>query len=125
MTDSFWTQPHNPRRGGGRPAGGGRGDFRRSGPPRQNATVAAPQSPAQDISLEPLITYVAQALVNHPDDVAVTISVDSGVTVYQLQVNPTDTGKVIGRQGRVANALRTVLKAASATGTQRAMLEIV
>jgi predicted RNA-binding protein YlqC (UPF0109 family) len=72
-----------------------------------------------------LIEYVAQSLVTRPDQVQVTEVEDNGVLVYQLQVAPEDVGKVIGRQGRIANALRALLKVSSVRSGQRAILEIV
>jgi predicted RNA-binding protein YlqC (UPF0109 family) len=72
-----------------------------------------------------LIEYVAQSLVTQPDQVQVTELDDNGVLVYQLQVAPEDMGKVIGRQGRIANALRSLLKVASVRQGRRAVLEIL
>jgi uncharacterized protein len=72
-----------------------------------------------------LIEYVAQSLVTQPDQVHVTEVEDDGMLIYQLQVAPDDMGKVIGRQGRIANALRSLLKVASVRQGRRAVLEIV
>lgn len=72
-----------------------------------------------------LIMYVAQQLVTHPDQVRVTEIDERTYTVYQLQVAPEDVGKVIGRGGRIANALRVLLKTASARQNRRCILEIV
>jgi uncharacterized protein len=72
-----------------------------------------------------LIEYVAQSLVTQPDQVRVTEADDGGVLIYQLQVAPEDVGKVIGRQGRIANALRSLLKVASVRLGRRAVLEIL
>jgi predicted RNA-binding protein YlqC (UPF0109 family) len=72
-----------------------------------------------------LITYVAQSLVTQPDQVQVTEVEDNGVLIYQLQVAPEDMGKVIGRQGRIANAIRSLLKVASVRQGRRAVLEIL
>jgi predicted RNA-binding protein YlqC (UPF0109 family) len=72
-----------------------------------------------------LVEYIAQALVTQPDQVRVTEVDDNGVLVFQLQVAPEDMGKVIGRQGRVANAIRSLLKVASVRQGQRAVLEIL
>jgi predicted RNA-binding protein YlqC (UPF0109 family) len=71
-----------------------------------------------------LIEYVAQSLVDHPDEMSVTEIDEEGVTVYQLHVSPRDIGKVIGRRGRVARALRTLLKVSSIQNQKRAVLEI-
>ncbi|HVA91664.1 MAG TPA: KH domain-containing protein [Chloroflexota bacterium] len=72
-----------------------------------------------------LVEYVAQSLVSQPDLVRVTEVEDNGVLVIQLQVAPEDMGKVIGRQGRIANALRSLLKVASMRQSRRCVLEIV
>jgi len=72
-----------------------------------------------------LVEYVAQALVSKPDQVQVTEVEDNGVLVLQLQVAPEDMGKVIGRQGRIANALRSLLKVASMRQGRRCVLEIL
>jgi predicted RNA-binding protein YlqC (UPF0109 family) len=72
-----------------------------------------------------LIEYVAQSLVTQPDQVQVTEVDDNGMMVFQLQVAPEDMGKVIGRQGRIANALRSLLKVASVRQGRRAVLEIL
>lgn len=71
-----------------------------------------------------LIEYVARSLVDHPDEIRLTETADEGVTVYQLHVAPSDLGKIIGRRGRVARALRTLLKVASIQNHTRSVLEI-
>jgi predicted RNA-binding protein YlqC (UPF0109 family) len=72
-----------------------------------------------------LIIYVAQQLVSQPDQVRVVEIEERAYTVYQLQVAPEDVGKVIGRGGRIANAIRVLIKTASARNNRRAILEIV
>lgn len=72
-----------------------------------------------------LVEYVARSLVTQPDQVQVTEVDDNGVMIYRLQVAPEDMGKVIGRQGRIATAIRALLKVASVRQGQRAVLEIV
>ena len=72
-----------------------------------------------------LVEFVAQAMVSKPDQVRVTEVEDNGVLVLQLQVAPEDMGKVIGRQGRIANALRSLLKVASMRQGRRCVLEIL
>jgi predicted RNA-binding protein YlqC (UPF0109 family) len=71
-----------------------------------------------------LIEYVAKSLVDHPDELTVNEVEDDGVVVYQLHVASRDIGKVIGRRGRVARAMRTLLKVASIHNQRRAILEI-
>jgi uncharacterized protein len=73
---------------------------------------------------EQLLEYLARQLVDEPDEVRVeTVERDDAV-VLQLHVAPDDVGKVIGRQGRMARALRTVVRAGG-TGRRRVLLEIV
>jgi len=65
--------------------------------------------------MKELVEVIAKALVDHPDEVVVTEKVDGKGTKIELRVAPSDMGKVIGKQGRIAKAIRTVVKAA-ATG---------
>jgi uncharacterized protein len=85
------------------------------------SSSAAEKAPA----LRELILYLARALVEHPDQVAVEEVEESDATVFELKVAESDLGRVIGRQGRTAKALRTVLSAASAKAKRRAILEIL
>jgi predicted RNA-binding protein YlqC (UPF0109 family) len=71
-----------------------------------------------------LIEYVARSLVDHPEEMQITELQEEGLTVYQLHVASRDIGKVIGRRGRVARAMRTLLKVASIQNHTRAILEI-
>jgi predicted RNA-binding protein YlqC (UPF0109 family) len=75
--------------------------------------------------LRDLILFLARALVEHPDQVAVEEIEEPDAVVYELKVAESDLGRVIGRQGRTAKALRTVLSAASAKMRRRAILEIL
>ncbi|MBS3808862.1 MAG: KH domain-containing protein [Desulfobacterales bacterium] len=75
--------------------------------------------------MKDLIAYIAKALVDNPDDVTVT-EVEGGQTaVLELKVAKEDLGKVIGKQGRTARAMRTILNAASAKVKKRTVLEII
>lgn len=71
------------------------------------------------------ITYIAKSLVDKPEAVEVTETETDQGTVLELRVDREDLGKVIGRQGRMAKVLRTVLSAASAHAGQRTLLEII
>jgi predicted RNA-binding protein YlqC (UPF0109 family) len=71
-----------------------------------------------------LIEYVARSLVDHPEELEVSELEEDGLTVYQLHVASRDIGKVIGRRGRVARALRTLLKMSAIQNRTRAILEI-
>jgi predicted RNA-binding protein YlqC (UPF0109 family) len=69
--------------------------------------------------MEELVEYIAKALVDHPEDVKVNrVEKGNDVTV-ELRVNETDMGKVIGKQGRIAKSIRTVVKAAAAKESQQ------
>ncbi len=75
--------------------------------------------------MKALVTEIAKALVDHSDAVEVEVFEDEGATVLQLRVAPDDVGKVIGKQGRTARSLRTILSAASMKYQQRFALDIV
>ncbi|HKD34895.1 MAG TPA: KH domain-containing protein [Gaiellaceae bacterium] len=72
-----------------------------------------------------IVEYLARRLVDEPDAVHVEEVERDGALVLQLHVAKDDVGKVIGRQGRIARALRTVVRASSARQDRRVMLEIV
>ena len=73
-----------------------------------------------------LVSYIARALVDEPDKVNVTLVEQDNSAVLELRVADQDTGKIIGKQGRNANAMRTLLNAMTlAKDKQRAVLEIV
>lgn len=75
--------------------------------------------------LRDLVDYVSKALVDLPDDVSVTEIEGEQTTVIELKVDKSDLGKVIGKQGRTARALRTILNAASTKLKKRSVLEII
>ncbi len=75
--------------------------------------------------MQALVEYVARALVDKPDAVAVKVTAVEGGVLYELTVAPEDIGKVIGRDGRTVNALRTVLAAAAQKDGHKSRLEIV
>jgi uncharacterized protein len=72
-----------------------------------------------------VLTYIAKALVDNPDDVTVTPVEDDGELVLELRVHPDDMGKVIGKRGRTAKAIRTMIKAAATREGGSASVEIV
>ena len=72
-----------------------------------------------------LVEQIAQALVDAPEQVQVTPVEDGDATVLELRVAPTDLGKVIGRQGRTAKSMRTILGAAGMKIRKRLTLEIL
>ena len=63
--------------------------------------------------MKDLVEVIAKSLVDHPEEVVVTQTEESNAILVELKVAPSDMGKVIGRQGRIAQAIRTVVKAAS------------
>ncbi|MBU1169813.1 MAG: KH domain-containing protein [Proteobacteria bacterium] len=75
--------------------------------------------------MKELINYIAQALVDKPDEVEVSEIEGNQTSVLELKVAKEDLGKVIGKQGRTARAMRTILSAASAKVKKRTVLEIV
>jgi hypothetical protein len=75
--------------------------------------------------MKELIEYMAKALVDDPDQVRVEEIDGTSANIYELSVAPDDMGRVIGKQGRVANAMRTLLRAAAARQGRRVTLEIV
>lgn len=75
--------------------------------------------------MKELIEYIAKSLVDNPGAVKVTEIQGESTTVIELSVANEDRGKVIGKDGRTARAMRTILSAASAKAKKRAVLEIV
>jgi predicted RNA-binding protein YlqC (UPF0109 family) len=75
--------------------------------------------------MKDLIKHIAQALVDKPDEVAVTEVEGNQTSVLELKVAKEDLGKIIGKQGRTARAIRTILSAASAKLKKRTVLEII
>jgi len=75
--------------------------------------------------LQELVTYIAKSLVDKPEDVQVTEVEKEHACVLELRVAKEDLGKVIGKQGRTARAIRTILAAASSRVKKRTILEIL
>ncbi|CAH2713277.1 hypothetical protein BACCIP111895_00412 [Neobacillus rhizosphaerae] len=74
--------------------------------------------------MKQLIETIVKPLVDFPEDVRVDVAEDNSRITYQLSVNKTDMGKVIGKQGRVAKAIRTVVYAAGSSQQKKIFLEI-
>lgn len=72
-----------------------------------------------------LLLFMARGIVDDPDAVEVDEIPEGNTTVYELAVGPDDLGKVIGKRGRTASALRAILSAAAAKAKKRVVLEIV
>ncbi len=75
--------------------------------------------------MKELVEVIAKALVDHPDEVVVTEKEDGKNIVVELHVAQEDMGKVIGKQGRIAKAIRSLVKAASSRDNKRVDVEIV
>ena len=75
--------------------------------------------------MKELIEVIAKSLVYHPSEVVVTETVSGDDLLLELKVDPSDMGKVIGRQGRIAKAIRTVVKAASSKSDRKVVVEIL
>ena len=74
--------------------------------------------------MKELVEVIAKALVDHPEEVTVTETEKDNATVVELRVSPTDMGKVIGKQGRIAKAIRVVMRAAAVRQNEKVVVEI-
>ena len=75
--------------------------------------------------MKELLTYVAQHLVEHPEAVSVSERQEDGETLLELRVAPEDMGKVIGRQGRIAKEIRTLMRSVAQRKGTKVSVEIV
>ena len=75
--------------------------------------------------MKELIEVIAKSLVDHPSEVVVTETVSGDDLLLELKVDPSDMGKVIGRQGRIAKAIRAVVKAAASREDKKVIVEIM
>lgn len=75
--------------------------------------------------MKELVEILAKALVDSPDEVVVTEREDGKGTVIELKVAPSDMGKVIGKQGRIAKSIRSVVKAAAFKENKKVIVEII
>ena len=75
--------------------------------------------------MEALVEYIVKALVSQPDQVNISRVERDDATVIEVRVSPEDMGKIIGKQGRIARAMRTVVKAASAKEAKRVIVDIL
>lgn len=74
--------------------------------------------------MKELVEIIAKALVENPNEVTVTETVKDDEVVLELKVAPSDMGKVIGKQGRIAKAIRSVVKAAASRDNKKVIVEI-
>ena len=82
-------------------------------------------SPDKAPALRELVLYLARALVEHPDAVVVEEVDEPDATVYELKVAESDLGRVIGKQGRTAKSIRTILNAVASRTNRKVVLEII
>lgn len=75
--------------------------------------------------MEKLVEYIAKNLVDHPEAVRVTKREEDDSVIIELSVDPEDTGKVIGKQGRIAKAIRAIVKAASVNDEKKVVVDIL
>ncbi|HVY69149.1 MAG TPA: KH domain-containing protein [Verrucomicrobiae bacterium] len=75
--------------------------------------------------MQAYLEYVIKGLVDRPDEVTITPVDRSGMTVYELRLNPADAGKVIGREGNTIHAIRSLLQVGAGKTGQRCTLELV
>lgn len=75
--------------------------------------------------MKELVEYIAKSIVDAPDQVIVTETTEEGVVTIKLEVAPEDKGRVIGKQGRVAQAMRTLIRVMAVRKGTRAQLEII
>ncbi len=75
--------------------------------------------------MKELIKHIIQELVDHPEQVVISEIEGKQITVFEIKVAKEDLGKIIGKQGRNAKAIRTILNAASAKANKRAIMEII
>jgi len=75
--------------------------------------------------MKELIEVITKALVDKPEDVSITEKDDNGTSVYEIRVAESDMGKVIGKQGRIAKAIRAVVKAAASKEDKKVIVDIV
>jgi hypothetical protein len=79
----------------------------------------------RDVNAKELVEYIVRSLVDTPDKVAVEVVEGAGSTVLELKVVDQDFGKVIGKHGRIAQAIRTILTAATTRSGRRVILDIL
>ncbi len=75
--------------------------------------------------MKELLEYIIKSLVDHPEDVNINVVDGSRSVIFEVKVSPEDVGKIIGREGRIAKAIRTVIKAAAIKEGKRATVEII
>lgn len=77
------------------------------------------------LPVKELLEKLVKALVEHPEDVAINPVEGESTVVFEVQLNPDDTGQVIGKKGRTINALRTIIRSSAHTGSKKVIMELV
>ena len=88
-------------------------------------TYTTDEATERESTMKELVTYIARSLVDKPEEVTVAEVEGNQTTVLELTVAKEDLGKVIGKQGRTAQAMRTILSAVSSKEKKRTVLEII
>ena len=96
-----------------------------SKPSKEGRALELDRLHAQSAALKELLEFLAQNLVTRPEAVHVTESRDNDQCVLELRVSKEDLGRVIGKQGRTAKSLRTILNAAASRANRKVLLEII
>jgi predicted RNA-binding protein YlqC (UPF0109 family) len=104
---------------------GGSPDIGLDGGAARSGHAELDQLAGTSAALKELLEYLAQRLVTNPDAVQVTESEEDNASVLELRVDKDDLGRVIGKQGRTAKSLRTILNAAASRVNRKVVLEIV
>jgi len=87
--------------------------------------VADEGTVGQEVEMKDLLEYLAKSLVDNPESVEVTSVEGEKSIILQLRVDPEDVGKVIGKKGRIAQAMRTLIKATATKEGRNAIVEII
>jgi predicted RNA-binding protein YlqC (UPF0109 family) len=82
-------------------------------------------APPASVDISELVRFIAASLVDHPDEVNVMLVEERNANVYELEVDEIDLGKVIGRGGKTAKAIRTLVNAVAPRSRKRTILEIL
>jgi len=75
--------------------------------------------------MKELVEMIVRSLVDQPEDVVINETTGESIVILEISVSPDDVGKVIGKEGRIANAIRTVVKAAAAKNDKKVTVEIM
>jgi len=93
--------------------------------PEEQEAPETQEGPKEVKGMKELVEFIAKSIVNVPDEVTITEETDEQGTILKLQVAEEDKGRIIGRQGRVAQAMRTLIRVKAAKAGTRATLEIL